>query len=215
VTPFSGVGSVPCMDCLPDSVNGFNTVRELYEASNDKFNKFTVPVLWDKKTSTIVNNESSEIIEMFATALYPLGTQPNEFPDLFPADLALRELVDRTNAWVYTDINNGVYRCGFAQTQEAYEEAVGALYDALDRLEAILSKQRYLCSASSVTVADVRLFVTLVRFDEVYVVYFKARQRLPEHTQLPARALADSGVPGGHEHGPHQEPLLHLPRRAQ
>ncbi|XP_031490654.1 uncharacterized protein LOC116257804 isoform X2 [Nymphaea colorata] len=158
----------------PDPLNGAKSIRELYEiASSNYGGKFTVPVLWDKKLGTIVNNESSEIIRM-------LNTEFNEFAenatlDLYPSHLQPK--IEEVNKWVYDAINNGVYKCGFAKKQGPYEEAVETLYTALNKCEDILSKQRYICG-DTLTEADIRLFVTLIRFDEVYVVHFKCNKKV-------------------------------------
>jgi putative glutathione S-transferase len=130
-----------------------------------------VPVLWDKQRKKIVNNESSEIIRMFNSAfdaLTPIRT------DFYPTEL--REQIDEINALVYANVNNGVYRAGFASTQEAYEEAFANLFDALDRLEERLARQRYL-AGDRLTEADWRLFTTLIRFDAVYYLHFKCNLR--------------------------------------
>jgi hypothetical protein len=140
--------------------------------AGDTLKKFTVPVLWDTKHKTIVNNESSEIIRIFNSAFNAFATNPTL--DLYPE--ALRQDIDAINAVVYDNINNGVYKCGFAQSQPAYNAAVESLYAALDQVEEVLSRQRYLVG-SAFTEADVRLFMTLVRFDEVYVVYFKTNKK--------------------------------------
>eukprot|EP01041_Mallomonas_annulata_P007626 gene7624-15613_t len=193
VTPLTGVGEIPCAGCIPDTVEKTSAVRELYEKSGDTAKKYSVPVLWDKTTGRIVNNESSDIIRMFNSAFSALGSGTSERElDLYPEDL--RSLIDDTNQWVYASINNGVYKCGFSRSQVAYEEAVHDLYVGLDRLEDILSRQRYLCSDTRLTEADVRLYMTLVRFDEVYIVYFKKairdyphiRNYLRELYQMPA-----------------------------
>ncbi|CAI8582957.1 unnamed protein product [Vicia faba] len=158
----------------PDPLNGAKSVRELYEiASTNYTGKFTVPILWDKKLKTIVNNESSEIIRMFNTEFNNIAENPTL--DLYPTEL--RAQIDETNEWTYHDINNGVYKCGFAKKQEPYVDAVSRLYEALDKCEDILSKQRYICG-NKLTEADIRLFVTLIRFDEVYVVHFKCNKKL-------------------------------------
>jgi len=120
-----------------------------------------------------VNNESSEIIRMFNTEFNRFATNPSL--DLYPENL--RKTIDEINDWVFNDINNGVYKCGFAQSQEAYNEAVAALFSSLERAESILSQQRYL-AGDKFTEADVRFFMTLIRFDEVYVVHFKCNQKL-------------------------------------
>ncbi|GMH27735.1 hypothetical protein Nepgr_029578 [Nepenthes gracilis] len=157
----------------PNPLNGARSIRELYELASPNYTgKYTVPVLWDKKLKTIVNNESSEIIRM-------LNSEFNDFAvnaalDLYPPQL--RSQIDKINEWIYDGINNGVYKCGFAKRQEPYDEAVKKLYETLDRCEDILAKQRYLCG-NTLTEADIRLFVTLIRFDEVYVVHFKCNKK--------------------------------------
>uniref|UniRef100_A0A7S1UL66 GST C-terminal domain-containing protein n=2 Tax=Phaeomonas parva TaxID=124430 RepID=A0A7S1UL66_9STRA len=166
----AGHGSFKPKVLVPDSVNNAPTVRALYDIANDTGGKYSVPVLWDKHTSTIVNNESSEIIRMFNSAFNENGLCKNPELDLYPKHL--RSEIDAVNEWVYPTINNGVYRCGFATTQDAYETAFAELFGSLDRVEDILSRQRYI-AGDQLTEADIRLFMTLVRFDEVYVVYFK------------------------------------------
>ena len=128
-------------------------------------------MLWDKKTGTIVSNESSEIIRMFNSAFDHLGANEGDF---YPE--ALRDEIDEVNERIYHTLNNGVYKCGFATTQQAYEEAFVALFDTLDWLERRLSTQRYL-AGDQITEADWRLFTTLVRFDAVYVGHFKTNLR--------------------------------------
>lgn len=156
-----------------DTVNGFRDLREAYIKSNPQFEgAITVPVLWDKETRQIVNNESAEIIRMF-NAEFP-DDATNAALDLYPADK--REQIDALNEWIYPCINNGVYRCGFATKQAAYSRAFEELFAALDRVEAILADSRYL-TGSELTEADVRLFTTLVRFDAVYVTHFKCNLR--------------------------------------
>ncbi|KAJ4732281.1 Glutathione S-transferase family protein [Rhynchospora pubera] len=158
----------------PDPLNGARTARELYEIASSAYTgKYTVPVLWDKKLKTIVNNESAEIIQMFNTEFNDLAEKPDL--DLYPVHL--RPAIDEVNEWVYDSINNGVYKCGFAKKQGPYDEAVEKLYQALDKCEEILSKQRYICG-DTLTEADIRLFVTLIRFDEVYAVHFKCNKKL-------------------------------------
>lgn len=171
-----GMGSFSPQKCTLDVDSSLHFVRDLYERSDDRIGKYSVPVLWDKKRQTIVNNESSEIVRMFNSTFSDYSKGPFAGHDFYPAEL--REEVDAVNDWVYTDINDGVYKCGFARSQQAYDEAVERLYAALDRVESILSKQRYLVGDGQVlTEADLRLFMTLVRFDEVYVVYFKCNKR--------------------------------------
>eukprot|EP00245_Coleochaete_scutata_P004526 TRINITY_DN17242_c0_g1_i1.p1 TRINITY_DN17242_c0_g1~~TRINITY_DN17242_c0_g1_i1.p1 ORF type:complete len:434 (+),score=80.38 TRINITY_DN17242_c0_g1_i1:65-1366(+) len=158
----------------PDPVNGAKTIRDLYELADPHYalGKFSVPVLWDKEKKTIVNNESAEITRMLNDQFNKIAKHPEV--DLYP--LALRPSIDDVNSWVYDSINNGVYRCGFATKQQAYEKAFEELFAALDRAEDILSKQRYI-AGDQLTEADIRLFVTLIRFDEVYVVHFKCNKK--------------------------------------
>lgn len=157
-----------------DHVNGAKTLRQLYrKACPDYSGKFTVPVLWDKERSEIVNNESSEIIRMFNHAFNAVAKHPEV--DLYPKEL--RTEIDALNEWMYNSINNGVYRCGFARKQEAYDKAFQELFDALEEGERKLSQRRFL-AGSRFTEADLRLFVTLVRFDAVYVVHFKCNKKM-------------------------------------
>jgi glutathionyl-hydroquinone reductase len=157
---------------IADRVNGASELAEIYLRADPHYSgRVSVPVLWDKERSTIVNNESSEIIRMFNGAF---GRFTNVRTDYYPAPL--REEIDRVNAVVYENINNGVYRAGFATTQEAYEEAFRALFAALDEIEQRLSRQRYL-AGREITEADWRLFTTLVRFDAVYYGHFKCNLR--------------------------------------
>jgi glutathionyl-hydroquinone reductase len=168
----TGYGSFSSAGVIPDNINKASSIRELYELSNDKTGKYSVPVLWDKKTSTIVNNESSEIIRMFNSEFNAFAKNPEL--DLYPEDL--RKKIDEVNEWIYPNINNGVYCCGFAKLQSAYDKASKDLFENLDRVEEILSRQRYI-TGNRFTEADIRLFMTLVRFDEVYVVYFKTNYK--------------------------------------
>eukprot|EP00667_Euglena_gracilis_P013883 EG_transcript_14349 len=167
----TGHGSFPCDGCIPDPLNGAKFIRDLYDLAGDTGGKYSVPVLWDSKERTIVNNESSDILRMFNSEFNHLARNPSL--DLYPEPL--RKEIDEVNEWVYPTINNGVYRCGFATGQEAYNTAFKELFGALDRCEALLTKQRYLVG-SQLTEADIRLFMTLIRFDEVYVVYFKTNR---------------------------------------
>lgn len=164
-----------------DRVNGFQRLRQVYEASvADYAGSVTVPVLWDKQTEQIVNNESSEIIRQFNSAFQGLAQHPEV--DLCPAELQTQ--IDEVNAWVYSDVNNGVYRCGFARSQRAYDSAATALFAALDRLEGMLDKSRFLLG-NTLTEADIRLFPTLVRFDLVYHTHFKCNlRRLVDYPNL-------------------------------
>jgi putative glutathione S-transferase len=153
---------------VPDPVNGFSYLSEAYKLTDPGFaDRVTVPVLFDTATNRIVNNESSEIIRM-------LNGWSDQGPDLYPEDL--RTAIDEVNERVYHSVNNGVYRAGFATTQEAYEEAFDELFETLDWLDDRLATRRYLLG-EEITEADWRLFVTLVRFDVVYVGHFKCNLR--------------------------------------
>jgi len=157
----------------PDPVNGFRLLAEAYRATETGFGgRVTVPVLWDKKTGRIVNNESSEIIRMLNSEFDEWATRRSV--DFYPR--ALRAEIDAINANVYDNVNNGVYRCGFATSQEAYDEAYENLFAALERLEVRLAHHRFLVGETQ-TEADWRLFTTLVRFDPVYVGHFKCNER--------------------------------------
>ena len=157
-----------------DRVGGFGLLQHVYrQASPDYQGVITVPVLWDKQRNAIVNNESSEIIRMLTSEFNAFSPHPDL--DLYP--VGLRAAIDETNAWIYPNINNGVYRCGFARSQRAYECAVDELFRALDRAEAVLSASDYLCG-QRLTEADIRLFTTLIRFDSVYHTHFKCNRRL-------------------------------------
>ena len=156
-----------------DTVRGFPILRDVYLASNPQFKgAVTVPVLWDKESSRIVNNESAEIIRMLNSEFQDFAT--NLDINLYPE--SKRGQIDELNDWIYPNINNGVYRCGFAKTQQAYSKAFTTLFDSLDRLEKILAGSRYL-TGNDLTEADVRLFTTLVRFDAVYATHFKTNLR--------------------------------------
>ena len=156
----------------PDTVNGASELAEIYLRADPRYSgRVSVPVLWDKERRTIVNNESAEIIRMFNGAF---GRFTNVRTDYYPP--ALREEIDRVNALVYENLNNGVYRAGFATSQQAYEEAFRAVFGALDELERRLSRQRYLVG-NDISEADWRLFTTLVRFDAVYYSHFKCNLR--------------------------------------
>ncbi len=155
-----------------DKLYNFGYAHQIYtKAEPEITTRVTVPILWDKRTETIVNNESAEIIRIFNSGFNSLT---NNDDDYYPN--AQREEIDAINNMVYHDINNGVYKAGFATTQEAYEEAVTALFCALDRVEERLSKQRYLVG-SKITEADWRLFTTLIRFDAVYHGHFKCNKK--------------------------------------
>jgi len=155
-----------------DRLHGLGHLRELYtKAKPDYSGRVTVPVLWDEQRQTVASNESAEIIRMLNSAFDQVGARPGDY---YPE--ALRAEIDAVNSRVYDTVNNGVYKAGFATTQDAYEEAVTALFDSLDWLEDRLSRQRYL-AGDRLTEADWRLFTTLIRFDPVYVGHFKCNLR--------------------------------------
>jgi putative glutathione S-transferase len=157
---------------VPDTVNGAQRLSDIYTLAAPYYTgRVTVPVLWDKKLRTIVNNESSEIIRMFNSAFDSIGALPGDY---YPEDL--REEIDAVNAVIYPKLNNGVYRAGFATSRHAYENAVQDVFATLDMLEQRLGRQRYLVG-DRLTEADWRLFTTLVRFDSVYVAHFKCSIR--------------------------------------
>ncbi|MBX2832856.1 MAG: glutathione S-transferase family protein [Rhodospirillales bacterium] len=167
-------------DGLVDHLHGRDFMHQVYSAAKPDYSgRVTVPVLWDKKTNQIVSNESSEIIRMFNDAFDGLGAKPgNYYPE------HLRGEIDAVNDRIYNDVNNGVYKSGFATNQSAYKEAVTALFDTLDWLEGRLDKQPYLVG-ETITEADWRLFPTLLRFDPVYHGHFKCnRQMIHEYPNL-------------------------------
>ena len=157
----------------PDPINGYEYLLEAYLRTDPDFSdRVTVPVLWDKETNRAVNNESSEIIRMLTSEFNQWAKNPDL--DLYPEPL--RAEIDELNDRIYNSINNGVYRAGFATTQEAYEEAFIELFEALDLMDDRLGESRFL-TGSQITEADWRFFVTLIRFDAVYVGHFKCNQR--------------------------------------
>ncbi|MFT4883754.1 MAG: putative glutathione S-transferase [Natronomonas sp.] len=158
--------------CTTDSINDADYLREVYvEADPEYTGRVTVPVLWDKQEDTIVNNESREIMRNLTTVFAELGNGV----DLAPA--ALREDIDEVLDDIYEPINNGVYRTGFADTQAAYDEAVTELFEALDYWDDVLADQRYLVG-DRLTEADIAMYTTLVRFDEVYHTHFMCNHKL-------------------------------------
>jgi len=165
---------------VADPLHNAEFMHQIYTvAMPDYSGRVTVPVLWDKKTNTIVSNESPEIIRMFNTAFDNVGAKAGDF---YPKEL--RTEIDIINNRVYETLNNGVYKCGFATTQEAYEEAIEPLFATLEWLENRLSSKRYL-TGSIITEADWRLFTTLVRFDPVYVGHFKCNlKRIVDYPNL-------------------------------
>lgn len=166
--------------CTPDTINGFEYLREAYVAADPNYTgRVTVPVLWDKELETIVNNESEEIMRMLDTAFDRFSTHD---VDLYPENY--QDEIDRIIEEIYDPINNGVYRAGFAESQEAYEQAVGELFDALNHWNDVLSEQRYL-AGSVLTEADIAMFTTLIRFDDVYHTHFKCnRRKISEYPSL-------------------------------
>jgi putative glutathione S-transferase len=159
--------------CTPDTVNGSEYLRDIYTTAQAEYTgRVTVPVLWDREAGTIVNNESAEIIRMLDVAFDRLATND---VDLYPPEH--RDDVDRLIEAIYEPINNGVYRAGFAGSQEAYENAVQELFDALDRWDESLGDQRFL-AGDLLTEADVCMFTTLIRFDHVYHTHFNCNHRL-------------------------------------
>lgn len=156
-----------------DRVNQKKRLYEIYQDADPIFTgRVTVPTLWDKEKKTIVSNESSEILRMINSAFNDVGASG---PDLYPEPL--RDQIDEVNSRIYDAVNNGVYKCGFATTQEAYEKAFKELFEALSWLESLLDGQRYVVKNPYPTEADWRLFTTLVRFDPVYFGHFKCNQR--------------------------------------
>lgn len=163
-----------------DSLYGLGYLYQLYLKADARYSgRVTVPVLWDKQRQTIVSNESADIIRMLNSAFDGLGAIPGDY---YPQDL--RKDIDELNAWVYDQINNGVYKAGFATRQAAYDEAVTTLFEGLERLEQRLSGRRYLLG-ERLTEADIRLWTTLVRFDAVYHTHFKCdRRKIAEYPAL-------------------------------
>jgi putative glutathione S-transferase len=178
--------------CIPDTVNGLRYLHQVYTAADPAYTgRVTVPVLWDKRRRTIVNNESSEILRMLDGA-FDAFTPVRE--NLYPQ--ALRERIDEINALVYDNVNNGVYRCGFAGSQASYERAFERLFTTLDQLDEQLGRTRYLVGEAR-TEADWRLFTTLVRFDAVYYVHFKCNlRRIAEYPNLSRFVRELYRVPG-------------------
>ncbi|MGK7940323.1 MAG: glutathione S-transferase family protein [Crocosphaera sp.] len=165
---------------ISDPIHQAKCLYEVYQKADATYTgRVTVPILWDKKTKTIVSNESSEIIRMFNSAFDEIGAKPGDY---YPE--GLREEIDTINERIYNTVNNGVYKAGFATTQEAYEEGVNPLFETLDWIEARLSNSQYLMG-DKLTEADWRLFTTLVRFDAVYVGHFKCnKKRIVDYPNL-------------------------------
>ena len=207
---------------IADPIFNADYMYQIYTAAqSDYTGRVTVPVLWDKKKNTIVSNESSEIIRMFNSAFDEVGA--NKDVNFLPEDL--RGEIDELNDFIYPNINNGVYKSGFATTQEAYDEAVVDLFKALDTIEARLENNRYL-TGDSITEADWRLFTTLIRFDPVYVGHFKCNiRRIVDYPNLWGYTRDLYQVPGvaetvnmdhikSHYYGSHDtiNPTLIVPR---
>ena len=177
---------------VADTVLGATFMHQLYSLADAGFSgRVTVPVLWDKQTNRIVNNESAEIIRIFNHAFDGIGAKPGDY-----APATLLPEIDAINTRIYETLNNGVYRAGFARSQEAYDAAVGPVFATLDWLESRLSRQRFLCG-DTLTEADWRLFTTLVRFDAVYHGHFKCTlRRLVDYPALWAYARSLFQWPG-------------------
>ncbi len=176
-----------------DDLHGWSFLSEGYVQTDPGFEgRVTVPVLWDKRDGVVVSNESQDIVRMFNADFQELARRPEV--DLYPEDL--RDEVDRLNERVYRDVNNGVYRAGFARSQDAYDEAFAGLFARLEELDGLLGERRYL-AGDRITEADWRLWVTLVRFDAVYYVHFRCNgRRLVDHPNLWAYARELYQQPG-------------------
>lgn len=177
---FMGENGWEFSDTYPDHLYQRNYMHQVYTKANPTYTgRVTVPVLWDKKNKTIVNNESSEIIRMLNSEFNDLG---DASVDMYPDEL--RTEIDALNSHIYSAVNNGVYKCGFAITQDAYDEAIDVLFSCLDELEERLNNTTYLIN-NQLTEADWRLFVTLIRFDAVYVTHFKCNiRRIMDYSNL-------------------------------
>jgi putative glutathione S-transferase len=175
-----------------DALFGKDYLWQVYTQAEPNYSgRVTVPLLWDKQTNTVVSNESSEIIRMFNSAFNELTGNTDDY---YPEEL--RGAIDAINARVYDDINNGVYKAGFATTQDAYDPAVARVFEALDWVERLLGETAYL-TGDSITEADWRLFTTLVRFDAVYVGHFKCnRRRIADYPNISHYLKALYEVPG-------------------
>jgi putative glutathione S-transferase len=180
VDPFMHENGWEFKETSPDPLYQKHYLYEIYLKADPNYTgRVTVPVLWDKKTETIVNNESSEIIRILNTEF---SKYTDNKTDYYPQKW--RSKIDEINSYIYKNINNGVYKCGFASTQPAYNTAYTQLFSALDRLEGILDKQDYLIG-NICTEADWRLFPTLIRFDAVYVSHFKCnKKRISDYPNL-------------------------------
>lgn len=177
---------------VPDPIHHAESLYQIYQAADPAYTgRVTVPILWDKKTGTIVNNESADIIRMFNSAFDGVGAKPGDF---YPADR--RRQIDEINDRVYDTLNNGVYKAGFATSQEAYEDAVEPLFETLDWLEESLTAQPWV-AGNRMTEADIRLFTTLIRFDPVYHGHFKCNiRRIADYPRLSAFLRTVYRLPG-------------------
>ena len=177
-------GKTEAIGAGPEPFYGFKRLKELYfKANPDYAGRFTVPVLWDKKLETIVNNESSEIIRILNTEFNSIIDEKYTNVDIYPEDL--RAKIDELNDWIYPTINNGVYKAGFATKQEPYEREVKAVFESLDKIEKILEERHAtgeeFLLGNDITEADIRLYPTLVRFDPVYHQHYKCNIRMLRH----------------------------------
>jgi putative glutathione S-transferase len=166
-----GHGSFSCKGCIPDTVNNCKTVREIYDLTGQKPDRFTIPILWDKKLKAIVNNESIELIRILNSSFNDFARNPDF--DVIPEEL--RSKIDEAKKWL-EGIVVGIYTAGYAESQAEYEEGIRILFPALDRLEEVLSKSRYICG-DRLTEADILVFPFLSRFDEIYHIYFKCNKK--------------------------------------
>jgi putative glutathione S-transferase len=182
----------PADGVIPDPVNHADYAYQIYQAADPSYSgRVTIPILWDLERGTIVSNESSEIIRMFNSAFDELGAAAGDY---YPE--ALRADIDEINARVYDTVNNGVYKCGFATSQEAYDETIGPLFDTLDWLEDLLGSRTYV-TGEHITEADWRLFTTLIRFDPVYFGHFKCnKRRIIDYPNLARLTRTLYDVPG-------------------
>jgi len=168
----SGWTFAPDDGVIPDPINDADYAYEIYKSADSNYSgRVTIPILWDKHNRTMVSNESSEIIRMFNSAFDDVGAKDGDY---YPENL--RGEIDAINERVYHSVNNGVYKCGFATSQQAYNEAIVPLFETLDWLEELLSTRKYV-AGDQITEADWRLFTTLIRFDPVYVGHFKCNKR--------------------------------------
>lgn len=183
---------VPGEGVIPDPLFNSRFLHEIYSRADAHYSgRASVPVLWDRHTQTIVNNESAEIIRMFNSSFDSVGAKPGDY---YPKDF--REEIDMLNDRIYESVNNGVYKAGFATTQEAYDDAVGRLFETFDWLEDRLARSRFLCG-DLLTEADIRLFTTLVRFDLVYFGHFKCNiRRMVDYQHLWAYTRDIYQIPG-------------------